>query len=312
MRTDSPERITFLLLHGFSNMVLTSAVEPLRAACDLSGRSPFEWRVATLDGGAAVSSSGLRLEPDVALADTGGMQVLIVVAGYGVRALLTDTRIPPMLNAAARRADRVAGLDMGAWALAAAGVLNGRRATVHWHEIEAFGEEFLEVDVRSAGFVIDDNRLSAGSATSAMDLTLELIRQRAGDMLAYDVRSLFIHDDAERRRAQSGALSPKLGRAVREMLATLGEPQPLPRIAASAAVSVRTLERMARRELGVSAGEYYRGLRLQHARNLVTETNISARIIAVRSGFSSASTLSRAFHAYFGRTLRSMRGSRDA
>jgi len=288
-------------------MVLASAIEPLRAACAFSGRRLFEWRVASLDGQSVRSSSGLRFEVDAPLGQVGRMEALIVVAGYGVREVAELAATIVAVRGAARRADMIIGLDMGAWVLAAAGLLRGHRATVHWQEIDAFAEKFLEVNVVTESHVIDATRQSAGSAASTMDLVLELIRHLAGDALAYDVRSLFIYDDADLHRAQSGALSPRLGRAVRRMVDTLSEPEPLRDIAAHAAVSERTLDRLFRRELGVSTGEYYRSLRLQHAQTLVIETDIPAQDIAVRTGFTSVSTLSRAFHAYFGQTLRGMR-----
>lgn len=291
-------------------MVLASAVEPLRAACAFSGRQLFEWRVASLDGHSIRSSSSLRIEVDAPLDQMDRIEALIVVAGYGVREVAEQPATIVAVRGAARRADMLIGLDMGAWVLAAAGLLRGQRATVHWQEMDAFAEKFLEVNVVAESHVIDSTRQSAGSAASTMDLVLELIRNRAGDALAYDVRSLFIYDDADRHRAQSGALSPRLGRAVRRMADTLSDPEPLRGIAAHAAVSERTLDRLFRRELGVSTGEYYRSLRLQHAQTLVIETDISAPDIAVRTGFTSASTLSRAFHAYFGQTLCGMRKHR--
>tara|TARA_R110002020_G_scaffold176756_27_gene369342 strand:+ start:2844 stop:3839 length:996 start_codon:yes stop_codon:yes gene_type:complete len=302
-------QITFLLFDGFSNMVLANAVEPLRAACDLSGRPLVAWRVATLDGQPARSSSGLLLQAETTLEAAGAADVLVVVAGYGARDQAGSAAVRAAVSTAARRADSVIGLDMGAWIMASAGLLHGRRATVHWYELDAFAEAFLDVEVVAGSHVIDRDRQSAGSATSAMELMLELIRDRAGDALAYDVSTLFIYDTAEARRADSGTLSPRLGRAVRRMLKFLEEPEPLAEIAAHAGVSLRSLDRMFDRELGVTAGQYYRGLRLGHAQGLAAETSMPVHEIAARSGFSSAATLSRAFRAHFGRTITDVRRS---
>ena len=209
-------------------------------------------------------------------------------------------RFGPQVRAAARRADSLIGLDMGAWVMAAAGLLHGRRATVHWYELDAFAEAFLEVDVVADSYVVDRDRQSAGSATSAMSLALDLIRDRAGDALAHDVSTLFVYDTADARRAESGALSPRLGRAVRYMLKYIEEPVTL-------RVSLRSLDRMFHRELGVSAGQYYRRLRLIQSRSLALETSMPTHEIATRTGFSSAATLARAFKIQFGSTISEIR-----
>lgn len=307
MPSNRPFEITFLLFDGFSNMVLASAIEPLRAACDLSGQQLFTWQVATLEGRHARGSSGLQLQADVILEASGPVDALVVVAGYGAREEVDAPAVRVAVRAAARQADSVIGLDMGAWIMATAGLLYARRATVHWHELDAFAEGFTDVKVVAGSHVIDRDRQSAGSATSAMELMLELIRDRAGDALAYDVSTLFIYDTAEARQAESGTLSPRLGRAVRQMLKFIEEPKPLSAVATHAGVSLRSLDRMFHRELGVSAGQYYRRLRLNRAQGLAQETSMPVREIAVRCGFCSAATLSRAFRSYFGRTITEMR-----
>lgn len=173
-------RIVFLPFDGFSNMVLASAIEPLRAACDLSGRPLFNWCVATPGGEAVSSSSGLRLAAEIELSEIGQCDALVLIAGYGAREAAARPELLPAIRAAARRSRTVTGLDMGAWIMAAAGLLEGYRATVHWHEMEAFAEEFAGVEAVAESYVTDGDRQSAGSATSAMELTLEAIRWLGG------------------------------------------------------------------------------------------------------------------------------------
>ncbi|MBR9653294.1 GlxA family transcriptional regulator [Thalassovita aquimarina] len=304
MTPNLPIHLTFVLFDGFSNMVLANAVEPLRAARNLSGRNLFEWQIATIDGAPARSSSGLQLQADKALseADT-NTGMLVLVAGYGAREHAAKSQVRAAIREAARRAETVIGLDMGAWIMACNGLLHGRRATVHWHEFDAFEEEFHHVEAVSDGHVIQGDRMSAGTATSAMSLILEVIRANAGDALAYDVSTLFRYDSAEKQRTASSALSPRLGRAVREMLRHIEDPKPLADIAGWAGVSLRTMDRMFQRELGVTAGEYYRSVRLARAQNLASATSLPVHAIAAQTGFASAATLSRAFRRHFGQTL---------
>ncbi|WOI57582.1 GlxA family transcriptional regulator [Palleronia sp. LCG004] len=307
MTSERPTSIAFVVFDGFSNMVLASAMEPLRAACSLSGRSLFEWQVLTLDGEPARSSSGLVLRADAALVDVPSVDMLVVIAGYGARAQASDPTLRFALQTAVRQADVVAGLDMGPWILAACGAFAGRRATVHWQELDAFAETFLDVEVVDESKVVDRDRWSAGSANSAMALILDVIRKAGDDVLAYDVSTLFVFDPAETRKAASGTLSAPLSRAFRIMLRNIEEPLPLGKIAERAGVSLKTLERLFQRELGVTAGRYYTSVRLAHAQNLAVETEIPAYLIAARCGFSSAATLGRAFRAAYGQTLTELR-----
>lgn len=289
-------------------MVLASAVEPLRAACHLADRPLFQWRVATQDGGPVRSSSDLTLQADKAVGEGGQIDALVVVAGYGARRLVSSQALS-RVRRAARRAERVIGLDMGPWLMAAAGLLEGRRATVHWQEVDAFREEFLNVDLRPERLVRDRNMITAGDAKATMDMALELIRERGSEALAFDVMRLFL-DEAGWHAVTPGqereALS-RFDRALRLMRETVETPLTLGDVARKTAMSERSLERMFRRELGLSAGSYYRGIRLSLAQNLVRETGLPASAIAARTGFSSSATLARAYRAQFGQTMGSAR-----
>lgn len=311
-----PLRCGFLLFDGFSNMVLASAIEPLRAARDYAGAGTFVWRLATMDGGAVTSSSGLVLQPDGPLDRMEPVDVLFVVAGYGAREHARPGVIAA-LQRMERRVGRLGALDCGAWILAAGGLLDGHRATIHWQELDAFAETFLTVEAVGDRFVVDRRRISAGGATTVIDLMLRMIGERGGNALAYDVSNMFIYD-VERalgrgRGAQSRSVearAPQLIRAIAEMRRTQEQPLSLERIAAAAAVSPRTLARLFERELGMSPGRYYQSIRLASARSLAEETNLTTSEIAARTGFASASALSRALTAHFGQSVRSFRAGR--
>lgn len=312
----SPLSLTFLVFDGFSNMVLASAIEPLRAACDLSGQPLFHWRIATADGTEAVSSSGLRLRPDSGAADAPGRdhqaeRGLVVLAGYGVRGHHRSPQLQ-VIRRLARGAQLVAGFDTGAWLLAAAGLLDGRRATLHWMERDSFAEAFPRVEMVAARHVADGPFVTAGSAEGVLDWSLGLIGRQAGEALRFDVGTMFGRtsgtgppDAPDPAAAGSGchALPAALQRAILAMRRTIEAPVPLAAIAAAAAVSPRTLERLFASALRQSAGRYYRNLRLAHARSLATETRLGLNDIAARTGFSSAATLARAYRSRFGQTV---------
>jgi len=309
----------FLVFDGFSNMVLASAIEPLRAANTLAGRQLFAFTLLTVDGRPALTSSRLAIQPDAAAAAAPPLDVLFVVAGYDVRSFARP-RVLALLHRLARLTPVVAGLDVGAWLLAAAGLIDGRRATVHWQELEAFAEAFPDVRVSTDRCVIDGDRITAGGATTVMELMLRLIGEHGGAALAFEVGNMFVYDvELAVRQGRRGALSvpfaaraPQLVRAINEMRRTVAAPLPVARIAEVAATSPRTLERLFVRELGVSPGRYYQLVRLGVARALAEETALAAAEIAERTGFSSSATLSRAFAAHFGTSVRAVRRGRLA
>lgn len=307
----------FLLFEGFSNLVLANAIEPLRAANQLSGETRFRRSLLTLDGAPATSSSGIAVNADRRLAEAGPLDLLFVVAGYRFRERADEAALAALVRAAAR-CRRIGGLDTGSWLLAAAGLLDGRQATIHWQELESFGEAFPGVDARGERYLLDGRAVTAGGATAVLDLMLHLVRERCGDALTFEVMNLFIYD-AERasegpfRGARSHRLlelTPALAAAVSLMRRNLETPLPLAALARASGASPRSLARAFQREFGLSPGRYYQSLRLAAARRLVEETGLGAAEIAVRTGFASAATLSRAFSAHFGTTLRDLRRAR--
>jgi transcriptional regulator GlxA family with amidase domain len=313
----SQEHFGFLLFDGFSNLVLANAVEPLRAANQLSGQELFERSLLTVSGAPAVSSSRIAIPPDRRLADAGPLDLLFVVAGYDFRARATEDALAAVRLASAR-SRAVAGLDTGSWLLGAAGVIDGQRATIHWQELDAFAEAFPAVEVISDRYVIDGRTITSGGATAVLDLMLRLIRERRGDALTFDVMNLFIYDverayELPYRGARSRRiveLSPKLISAITLMRRTIEVPLSIPEIALRVASSRRSLERAFQREFEMPPSRYYHLLRLQTARRFAEETRLGVAEIAVRTGFSSAATLSRAFSAHFNTTIRAIRKAR--
>ncbi len=306
-------KYAFLVFDGFSNMVLASAIEPLRAARDISGPGSFSWSVLSLTGAPVTSSSGLVLNCEGRLHGTERLDALFVIAGYGAQRLASPA-VVKALQLAARRSPVMAGLDCGAWLLAEAGLLRGRRATIHWQDVDRLNEAHLDITVTAGSYVIDGNRMTAGDAGTVISLMLKLIGERGGGALAHDVSTLFAFGGATASRLPA-IQEPKqraapLMRAVAEMRANLEQPLELPEIAQAAAVSPRTLARLFGRAFNVTPGQYYQQLRLSAARTLTEETPLGGSEIAARTGFSSSATLSRAFSNHFGMTIRDARKAR--
>ncbi len=298
--------VDVLLFPDFSNYCLAGAVEPLRAANGFARRALYRWRFLSLDGADVASSSGLQVTTTGFDPGAGG-DLLFVMPSYGFQAANTE-QARKALRTAARHYGALAGFDTGAWLLAAAGLLDGRAATIHQDEYTAFAEAFPALDARPDRFVIDGDRITCGGADAAFELVLHLIQAQHGAALRINVGALFLHGT----RPDPGAGVPMTGqarvdRAVALMRQSVEAPQPLPRIAATLRVSLRGLEADFRRHLGLAPRSVYRLLRLEEARRLTLGTTLPVAEIALRCGWDNPSAMTRAFRDRYGVSPRSMR-----
>lgn len=291
----SPVRIALLVFDAFSNLCLANCLEPLRAANTLVRREAFDWRIVTMEGAPALSSSGLQVLPDAALAQMGRVDYLFVLSGYDHRRHdIPATR--RALRAAVAGAGTVVGLDAGPWLLASAGLLAGRRATLHWDLLDAFTERFLDVEAERARVIRDGPWWSCAGAMSAMDMTMGLIADHLGLSVRLDAEALFIQGDPplEARRERQAVSDPLVQRALALMREHVEAPLPLAALARALSCQPRTLDRRFRARLGAPPGMVYRHLRLAAARRMLETTGLSVAEIALRSGYDSPAALSRA------------------
>ncbi|WP_181838556.1 GlxA family transcriptional regulator [Thalassospira profundimaris] len=321
----TPQRFVFVLFDGFSNLVLASALEPLRAAAGLPNGPEISWDICTIDGSPATSSSDLVITPKAALnaiADATRIDYLVVISGYGMRNHLSS-RTRARLQNAAQHARAVIGVDTAAWLLAACNMLAGKSATIHWQELDQFREQFPDVSVLTDRFVEDGKMITSGGAATVMELMLHLLARQFGPAVAFDVSNLFVYDarhqahlDPDRTARGADRLhgpgAEHVRRAVVEMIASIETPVALKSIAAHAGCSLRSLDRAFQDNLQMAPGKYYQMLRLGRARDLARSTDLKLADIALQTGFKSHAALSRAYVQAFGTTLRAMRSKRQA
>ncbi|MEM7496554.1 MAG: helix-turn-helix domain-containing protein [Pseudomonadota bacterium] len=298
-RAGAPVRITVFLADGFSNQCLANTVEPLRAANTVLGRAAYAWTLVSADGGAITSSSGLRLMPEAALSRSAGGAALAAMPAFGYRTLATPALCRAM-RAAAGRHWRLIGLDTGAWLFAAAGLLDGRAATIHDAERDAFAEAFPAVAVRTARWVEEGPVITAGGAMAAFDLVLHLLGRAHGPALALEVARNFLHGPAAAPRLAGDRTDRVLAAAIAAMEGAIQDPLPIPAIARAAGVGQRALEARFRRAFGQGPDAVYRRMRLETARRLVREGAMPVAEIALRCGWQDASAFARAYRRAFG------------
>ena len=232
----------------------------------------------------------------------------IVVPGLTDIDLLPPPRVVRALAAAVERGTRVASICTGAFVLAAAGVLDGRRATTHWGAADELARRYPQIDVHPDVLFVDNDGLvltSAGLA-AGLDLCLYMVGQDHGatvaatlarHMVAPMVRqggqAQFIeHRPPEPTNARDG---PGLQATLDWMSANLHEPLTLAQIARQAMVSVRSLNRHFREEVGTSPRQWLLQARVERAKELLEQTNLSVERIAQEVGFGSSVTLRQQF-----------------
>lgn len=310
----APLTIALLVLPQSSILEVASALDPLRNANRQLGHEAYRWRVVTADGAPAPLTCGLSLPSSGPLSVAIGAEALIVVAGYRLDRAVTRELIRELRRIAPRFA-LVGGIDAGPWVMARAGLLNGHRATVHWEDLEDLAAAHPEIDVVPDRYVIDRKRATIGGAAPAQDFMLHLIRARHGAALARQVANSFL------TRARPGsepqiappaldpALDPRVAAALARMEARIDAPETAARTAAAVGLSPRRLEALFRQTLGTTPGAHALGLRLQAARRMLNDTAHPLAEVALRTGFSSPATLSRAFRRGYGHAPGALRNT---
>lgn len=312
--SDGPLTLALLVLPQASILEVASALDPLRNANRHLGHEAYRWRVVSPDGAPVPLTCGIELPSSGPLSHAVGAEALIVVAGYSLGEVATRPLIRD-LRRIAPRFQLVGGIDAGPWVLARAGLLDGHRATVHWEDLEDLAASHPDIDVVPDRFVIDRNRVTIAGAAPATDFMLHLIRARHGAALARQVASSFlatVRKGSEPQiapEAQEPALDPRVAAALARMEARIDSPEPVHAMARAIGLSPRRLETLFRAALGTTPAAHALDLRLQAARRMLTDTPHPLAEVALRTGFSSPSTLSRAFRSRFGQTPGSLRSS---
>lgn len=204
------------------------------------------------------------------------------------------------------------GIDTGSVVLAEAGLLQGYRATLHWEAIEAFKESYPQLDVTQELFEIDRRRITCAGGTASIDLMLDLIGQAHGADLAIQVSEQFVlgrirpRKDHQRMEIASryGIRNKKLVHVIGEMEAHSEPPLSTLALAESINVTRRQLERLFRLHLNDTPSNFYLRLRLEKARQLLRQTDLSVLEVSIACGFESPSYFTRSYRARFERCPR--------
>ena len=313
---EKPQAYVFLLSDQFSMMAFAAAIEPLRQANRMSRRELYMWQIASHDGRPVTCSNGCTLTADIGLVDLPRSTAVVVCSGLNLR----DAASRPVLawlRTQVRRGVRVGAVCTGAHVLAKAGLLDGKRCTIHWENQAAFAEEFPETEISNLLYCLEDDVFTCAGGTAAADMMLQLISEHHGSDLAALVADAMVHapvrSDADEQRlsvpARIGVRHPKLVTIIQTMEQNTEEPISPSELAKGVNMSTRQLERLFRRYLNRSPKRYYMELRLEKARNLLLQTDMSVINVALACGFTSPSHFSKCYRNHFQRTPYRERGT---
>lgn len=302
------QRIGILPVAGFAMMSYAALTEPLRAANLLARRTLYDV-VNIAQGEAPVPSSGAGLVvPQARMGHEPRLDYLFVVAG-GDPTLYDDRPVMNWLARKAREGVPLGGISGGPIILARAGLMTGRRMTVHWEHAPALAEVSPHLVIERSLYVIDRDRMTAAGGTAPMDLMHSLITRHHGKPFARLVSDWFMHTEVRPSGGpQRAGLVERVGSnnaaildAVEAMEAHVAEPVSLSRLAELAGLSPRQLNRLFTQKLGRPAMRYYRDLRLEKAQSLLRHSPLSLTEIALATGFANSAHFSRAYGEKFGR-----------
>lgn len=314
----APVRFGFVLIPGFSLLSFSCAVDVLRAARIEAPEAGFSWHLLSpynqpYDGsGRIASSTGIELATE-SKEHSAGYDALIVCGGLRSHEFLGELKpsgLDVRLRDAARAGCIVGTLSDAAYLVAAAGLFDKTRSTIHWKCQSTYRELHPELDVRASVLEIDGKRVSCAGGTASLDLTLHLVARTLGWEAAGRIANNYVHDkmrgEEQMQHMSTGfqfvERSTALGNVIADMETNIEAPIPISKLAETHGIGTRQLDRLFKRYLRTSPSAYYRDLRLLRAAGLLRQSDLSVSEIALACGFNSASHMGRMFKSKFGKS----------
>ncbi|MBS0661477.1 MAG: GlxA family transcriptional regulator [Verrucomicrobia bacterium] len=305
-------RIGFL---GFDGVVALDLVGPMdvfafagEAAAPPGEKSAYELLVVSAKGRPFTCESGLVMQAHCALAEAEPLDTLIIPGGCGLREAALMKVVAPWLKAGATRVRRIASICTGIYAMAEAGLLDGRRVATHWRFAADVARRYPKVKVDPEPlFIKDGSFYSSAGVTAGIDLSLALIEEDLGPGVALAAaRDMVVYIKREGTQAQfsaplkfqtdaSGRFADLAAWIVRHLEADLS----VERLAERACVSPRHFARLFKQAMGRTPASYIEDLRLDEARQRLASGNAKIEAIATSIGYGSADAFRRAFERRF-------------
>lgn len=300
-------------------MSYSSAMEPLRAANLLAGRVLYDIRHIPVSGARSRSSSGAQIGANAFLGEQMDFDLILVVAG-GALADSNNPRLTAWLRLLAQRDVLIGGVSGGPLILARAGIMEGRRMTVHWEHAPALARVSSRLVVERSLYVMDRDRLTCAGGAAALDMMHALITEHHGVEFARKISDWFLHTDIRPGEgpqrsgiaAHYNVTEVAVIKAIEAMENHIADPLELAQIAVLCGLSSRQISRLFNKHLGISTVSFYRQMRLRKARDLLNDTGFTIQEIAMATGFANGAHLSQRFTDYFSQSPKRFRDGESA
>ncbi|SAL69308.1 AraC family transcriptional regulator [Caballeronia arvi] len=306
MQSDTPRAIDVLAFPDVQLLDVAGPVQVFASANDLAMAAglprPYRPRVVSKSGTVS-ASAGLGLVGEALPDAAESCDTLIIAGGWGVHQAVLDRELVDWVRAHSTHARRTASVCTGAFLLAAAGLLDERRAVTHWTRCAELATRFPAVRVESDPIFIRDGDIwTSAGVTAGIDLSLALVEEDLGRALALDVaRHLVVFLKRPGGQAQfSAALSlQKSGERFCELHAWIAEnlaaDLSVGELAARVGMSERSFVRHYRAQTGTTPARSIERMRLEAARRLLGDTTLPVKRVAARCGFGTEETMRRGF-----------------
>jgi len=314
-----PNRIVLVGFAGAQGLDVLGPAEVFAAANRSLGRIEYRVVLAAVGGGGVRATSGIELRATALRRIQPHKRDTVLVVGGEDRAIRTALASEPLrrwLLAAAPTVRRFGSVCSGAFLLAGAGLLDGRRATTHWLACRALAKFRPQVSVDADAIFVRDGKIwTSAGVTTGIDMALAMVEEDCGRgvadsvaarLVVYARRPGFQSQFSDTLVAQSNA-DDGLSRALELLRRAPKGRFGVVELAEAAGMSLRTLHRRCQDELGATPAKLIERLRTEHARLLISTTALEAKRVAARSGFENPARMARAFQRTLGMTPRAYR-----
>jgi len=300
--------IGFLLVSGFPLVCLSSALDALRHANGYAGYERYRYRTYALNGGIVTASNNLDIQVGGGIGD-GDPAILFVCAGSTFpEAEAHHPTVQGWLRRLASRGIPLGGISAGSHILAKAGLLDGYDCALHWYDAGVFSETFPDVEVTNRLFCIDRDRLTCSGGAATIDMMLRIIDDDLGGHVASKTAEMMqverVRSTDDRQASASlykaKARSAPLAKAIETMEANLDQPVSMIDLSRTIGLTRRQVHRLFRQYTGETPTDFYRDLRLRHARALLHGTPAKVIDVAAATGFGSHSHFTKVYREHFG------------
>ncbi len=306
--------VAFLIFDDFQLLDAAGPISTFEMPMRGMNPPPYELKVIGMKAGPVPSSCGVAMVAE-AIPRAARFDTLIVAGGVGTRSAMQDKRTLDFVRAQAESARRICSVCSGAYILAAAGVLDGKRATTHWRRTPDFRMRFPDVKLEPDRIYTRDGKVwTSAGITAGIDLSLALIADDLGeDVARKSAQELVVYHRRPGGQSQFSALldiERAEGRFT-ELLAwareRLDDPLSVDDLARQANMSPRNFARAFAAETGVTPARAVERLRLEAARERVEHSSDTIDVIAAEAGFGDPERMRRAFLRAFGQPPQALR-----